>query len=439
MKKGRKILALLAAVVMTSAFSAVSVSAEEGAQAPAPMTSKQVFDKGDGTFDVSVTVEGRVDTDTEISVGNASDIVLVVDRSGSMDGEYWTELVNAIDVFTDEVLEYGTTNRVALVSYATFAEVSVFDGSTWTSSKDDVMNAMAQMEPWGLTNVADAIDAAADQLADSSAASKNVVVFSDGYPDSENQATQSMAALKSAFPEAEVYSVGVSGCDEDFMKSLVADEANYFYAENADELSALFGDIAVSINKAYSNVVVTETINEYADVIGEVSFGQYDIATGRSSAWLTTSTPLAETPEYNAETKTFTWNVNDGQELASGTAYVMTYTVKASDAAIAEYGKTGYPSVGDENTDADSENITSSGKKGFDFSDGVMSFNYGDVSDVTAELANPVIQVPKGTEAPTSPKTGTDFASAASAGQMALILLVPAAAFVAVKAVRKAK
>ena len=101
MKKGRKILALLAAVVMTSAFSAVSVSAEEGAQAPAPMTSKQVFDKGDGTFDVSVTVEGRVDTDTEVSVGNASDIVLIVDRSDSMDCEYWTELVDAIDVFTD--------------------------------------------------------------------------------------------------------------------------------------------------------------------------------------------------------------------------------------------------------------------------------------------------------------------------------------------------
>lgn len=439
MKKGRKILALFVAVVMTLTFAAVSVSAEEGAQTPAPVTSKQVLDNGDGTFTVSVTVEGRVDTDTEVSVGNASDIVLVVDRSGSMWGSYWTELVNAIDVFTDEVLEYGTTNRVALVSYASDTEVASFNGATWTSAKDDVMNAMSQMDTWGGTYVADAIDAAADLLADSSAASKNVVVFSDGYPADDYDAIESMTALNTAYPEAEVYSVGVSGCDEDFMKSLVADEANYFYAENADELSALFGDIAVSINKAYSNVVVTETINEYADVVGEVYFGQYDIATGRSSAWLTTSAPLADVPEYNAQTKTFTWNVNGGQELASGTAYVMTYTVKASDAAIAEYGKTGYPSVGDENTDADTGNITSSGKKGFDFSDGVMSFNYGDVSDVTVQLANPVIQVPEGTEAPTSPKTGTDFTSASSAAQMLLILLVPAVAFVAVKAVRKAK
>lgn len=426
MKKSSKIFAILLTLVMIMSFAVITVAAEEPtANAPAPTHSKVVKDNGDGTFDVTLSVTGSVDTQSGTEASAASDIVLVVDNSGSIMYD-WDSVESAVDVMMTTILKPGSTNNVAVVGYGSDAWIEDFNGSYWTNSKDDVMAAMTAMDDWGLTNASDALDKTAQVLGTARAGAPKYIVFlSDGYPDSEREALESLETLTGTYPDTTIYSVGVNGSDEDFMISVAGSEANYFYAGDADELAKVFGDIAVSIEKSYKDVVVTETVNDYAEVVGSVTFAQSDFD----------DTIVAEAANvFDKETNSISWAVNDLKTLSAGTTYTMTYTVKASQKAIDEFSSTGYPNTGDENTDADAENITSSGKKGFFFSSATIAYNYNDV-DATDVFANPVIQVPNGTPAPTSPKTGTQMPIA----PIAIVCLLPLAALFTIKCVKRAK
>lgn len=427
MKKGSKIFALFLAVVMVVTLSVVCASAEDAVTAP--YHTKVVNDNGDGTFDVTLTVTGDIQTQSGVASSTATDVVLVIDNSGSMDGS-WTDLVTATDVMMSTILADGKNNQVSVIGYADNAWIESFNGSNWTSSKDDVVNAVSGMDEWGLTYAASAIEYATQVLGTGRADAKKVVVFmSDGYPFDDDDALEAKSTLTSTYPDATVYSIGVGYCDDDFMIAVAGSESNYFYAEDAAELSKAFGDVAITIENSFDNVVVIETINDYAELTGDVTF-TYAKDSGDLVDASVVSGPYAD--YYDAESRTIVWNVADGGKLDG--EYTLAYTVKASQKAIDEFSETGYPNVGDENTDADAENITSSGKKGFFFSDGVITFAYNGV-DGTDVFANPVIQVPSDTPVPESPKTG-DFAPVVA---MLFIGLLPLAGVVTFKAVKKVK
>lgn len=393
MRKGLKLTSLIVAASVALGFGVVASAAEE---IPAPQNSKTVNANDDGTYDVSLSVVGSVDT--QVSTESvSSDVVLIADRSGSMDdtdsGDItrWESLKNAVDVLTEKVLPENTNNKVAVVTFDSNSEVQTFGDSNWTSSAEDVVNIFSTKQPQGLTYAAPAIKEASNLLANARKDTAKYVIFlSDGYPFDEDKSITASNELKAAYPDAAFYVVGIPNCDEDFLKELSGDENNYFFAQDAEELAKVFDGIATTITNSYKNVVIKDALSEYAEYANTDENGNPIF---KLEVLDESGNPVTENiPElvYDAETKTVSLDLGS-EQVPDKWTYTVTYTVKPSELANTTYAESGYNAVGDENTDADG-NATSAGKDGFVISTGSLDFTYRD-TDYTVTFANPVLQV----------------------------------------------
>lgn len=108
------------------------------------------------------------------------DLVFVLDRSGSMAGEKWTQAVKA--------LQYGLNtlhpdDRFGLVSFAT--DVRRYKSELVTATPDEIAGAKAHLEqltPAGGTNIASALHDSLTQFDSASARLKMVAFLTDGLP-----------------------------------------------------------------------------------------------------------------------------------------------------------------------------------------------------------------------------------------------------------------
>ncbi|MDD3931866.1 MAG: FctA domain-containing protein, partial [Eubacteriales bacterium] len=122
------------------------------------------------TWDVLLEIEAK-DTVT------TSDIVLVIDRSGSMRGSKLTNAKNAALEFVDVLLP-STSTRIAVVSFA--GEVTT--NQALTNNATNLNSAINGLYANGGTFTQAAMRQAAAILANSTATYKNIVLLSDGEP-----------------------------------------------------------------------------------------------------------------------------------------------------------------------------------------------------------------------------------------------------------------
>ena len=174
------------------------------------------------------------------------------------------------------------------------------------------------------------------------------------------------------------------------MKKIPASDDNYFYADNADELANVFDGIADVITKAYSNVIISDSLSDYAEYVNYDEDGKpiFDVEVRNANGDLVDGANYDIA--YDAETKTVSLDLGT-EQIPDKWTYKLSYTVKPNAYADEFFAKNGYDAVGDENTDADG-NATSSGKDGFKISNGKIEFTYRDES-YSVDFANPVFQV----------------------------------------------
>lgn len=418
MRKSLKITSLAVAMSMALGFGAVASAEETTGDIPAPQNSKTVKANDDGTYDVALSFEGKVSTETNVKF-TTSDVVIVADRSPSMnrDGK-WDSLTQAVDVLVDKILPDNTNNQVSVVMFETVVNKVDFDGSYWTNSAEAVKTAFENNAPeHGWTNSPVALEYAEELLGTARDNSKKYVVFmSDGQPELYDQSTEVVREnaisaaehLRASYPDAVVYSVGVPGCDEDFMKSVVENDSKYFYAEDAEELSTVFDGIATEIINGYENVVVSDTLSDYAEYVDYDDNGNpiFNVEVRDENGNVVDEASYDVI--YDADTKTVSLEFGS-EQIPDKWSYTLSYKVKPNDYANEYYAKNGYDAVGDENTDADN-NATSSGKKGFQISTGKIEFNYRDVNYV-AEFASPVFQVEEKEESSQEPSEPSEESS----------------------------
>ena len=137
------------------------------------------------TFEITLEAVTK-DTVTAIPA-ETSDIVLVIDKSASMDRDGRMEGAQAAaNAFAEIVLaeDYQDINRIAVVSYNKEPGVNLF----LTSSLTDVKNAVDAIEPKGGTNTQGGIHAAREILDNSTADHKVIVLLSDGEPQNSYRA-----------------------------------------------------------------------------------------------------------------------------------------------------------------------------------------------------------------------------------------------------------
>lgn len=433
---------------------------ETGSQLGAPEKHKRIKKNDDGSYTVNVDVKGAVNS-TTVTTTQPIDFTLVLDVSGSMDDpmsktdrtKRLDALKEAVKAFLDEAANTNTEAgselvRVGLVKFAGNEKNGIGDdtyrsgGYTYnysqivsdlTANMSGLKNKVSKLKAAGATRADNGFNLAVKVMGSASArtdAKKVVIFFTDGSPTSSNGFEKEVAnnavtaAKKLKDGGAAVYSIGIfasanpsslSSNENQFMHAVSSNfpkatkynqrgegniKAGYYKsATNASELNAIFDEIEKSetTTSAYINVVMEDTLSEYAELAGS----DYKVVAKDSSGQAVALTKDVDyTLTYDENAKKFT--VRFLKALAHNVTYTLEYNVKPTQKAYDEYaanlnaGKDGYDGVkGNANTDLPG-NATSSNQPGFHTNDSACLAYSADGVDHACggnPYPHPVIQV----------------------------------------------
>lgn len=433
---------------------------ETGSQLGAPEKHKRIKKNDDGSYTVNVDVKGAVNS-TTVTTTQPIDFTLVLDVSGSMDDpmsktdrtKRLDALKEAVKAFLDEAANTNTEAgselvRVGLVKFAGNEKNGIGDdtyrsgGYTYnysqivsdlTANMSGLKNKVSKLKAAGATRADNGFNLAVKVMGSASArtdAKKVVIFFTDGSPTSSNGFEKEVAnnavtaAKKLKDGGAAVYSIGIfasanpsslSSNENQFMHAVSSNfpkatkynqrgegniKAGYYKsATNASELNAIFDEIEKSetTTSAYINMVMEDTLSEYAELAGS----DYKVVAKDSSGQAVALTKDVDyTLTYDENAKKFT--VRFLKALAHNVTYTLEYNVKPTQNAYNDYasnlntGKDGYAGVkGDADTDLDG-NTTSSNQPGFHSNDSAcLSYTADGVDHACGgnPYPHPVIQV----------------------------------------------
>lgn len=176
-------MAMLMMLTVFSAFSAVSAEGEAagGTQPVWPAQGSIKLDKDaaavagkENLWEITLGIQGK-------NFKTTSDVVLVIDCSGSMEGDKLTNTRKAAKAFGQKLLADGSSTRIAIVTFidtaATYNNGHFYD-ATELSAFEAAVDAATYAN--GGTNQQAGLHKAQELLSTSSAGLKNIVILSDG-------------------------------------------------------------------------------------------------------------------------------------------------------------------------------------------------------------------------------------------------------------------
>lgn len=176
-------MAMLMMLTVFSAFSAVSAEGEAagGTQPVWPAQGSIKLDKdaaavvgAENLWEITLGIQGK-------NFETTSDVVLVIDCSGSMEGDKLTNTRKAAKAFGQKLLTEGSTTRIAIVTFideATAYNNGHFYGAGELAAFETAVDGATYAN--GGTNQQAGIHKAQELLNTSSAGLKNIVILSDG-------------------------------------------------------------------------------------------------------------------------------------------------------------------------------------------------------------------------------------------------------------------
>lgn len=217
-----------------------------------------------GSFQIQLSLTAAPNITT-----NPTDIVLILDRSGSMQGAPLANLKNGANAFIDIIDEatdgtqdgqIGSGSRIGIVSFATTAT----QDTQLITSVADLKDAVDALTSDGSTNHEDAFTKALDLFDPASTNAKVMVMFTDGVTTASGDPNTVATLAKSQ--GVIIYSIGLSGnggIDVSALNAWASDPDSAYVAITPDnaELEDLFEDLARNIsNPGATNVVITDTV-----------------------------------------------------------------------------------------------------------------------------------------------------------------------------------
>ncbi|WP_018759141.1 vWA domain-containing protein, partial [Paenibacillus terrigena] len=307
-----------------------------------------------GEWKVTLTVEGK-------NIKSSSDVVLVIDRSGSMKGIRMTKAIESAKSFVDRLLIKDSATRIAAVSFAgDVSDVSEFKDY---SEKELLKTAIGSINPNGGTNIQAGIHRASELLKTSKADNKVIVLLSDGEPTYSYKASKvvdypwpmgnsftkalqefnygkiigygndyylndyeySIGSGKNKYTvdnngigtvseaklardqKIDIYSIGLEvGNNSNATNVLKYSQNRGYYASSSTELEKVFAELSSKISYAAQNAVVTDPMGEMFDKTKGP-----DVSQG--------------TTKWDETSEKITWEIGN---IIEGTSATMTYTVK---------------------------------------------------------------------------------------------------------------
>ena len=229
----------------------------------------------DGTLRVTLALSAAPDI-----AANPTDIVLVLDRSGSMAGSPLTNMKAGADTFIDIIDEatdgakdgnIGSGSHIGVVS---FSDTATADTQLITSVAT-LKAAVNGLTAGGSTNHADAFTKAMQLFDPTSSNAKVIVMFTDGKTTAGPPPSPVAAAARAA--GIIIYCIGLvgqDGIDVNVLNDWATDPDASHVAVTPDdaELEDLFADLAANISKpGATNIVIDEIVSPDFTIISVLS------------------------------------------------------------------------------------------------------------------------------------------------------------------------
>ena len=176
------------------------------------------------------------------------EVVLVLDTSGSMDGNPIDQTKKAAIKFVNTVFQESA--GVGVVEYNTDAGV-VYPFSDNASELEEAIN---ELDANGSTNIEDGLTVADNMLSDSRARKKIIVLMSDGEANQGKVGDELIAYADELKAKGYyIYTLGFFGSlssrsEPQRVMEKIASDGCHYEVDNADSLVYFFGDIADQIN-----------------------------------------------------------------------------------------------------------------------------------------------------------------------------------------------
>jgi Ca-activated chloride channel family protein len=316
------------------------------AAAPAP----QVLAHGDGQVRMTTRVDRTavlagssgdlyVELALEAQAGSdvprtPTDVVVVLDRSGSMEGHKLDYARRAAERLLGLL---GEGDRFALVSYESSAEVVLPLWHATEKNRDRAVQRIRALTSAGSTNLSAGLDLALAQLSAEREPGRvrRVLLLSDGLANAGDDSPAGLRRRASSFARrgAVLTTMGIGDdFDEPLMTALAdAGEGNFYYLAQLEALAAFFESEFVSAARTVaSNLAVHFVPGAYVELVdaagyplerlaGETVFRPGSLSAGqRRSLWLSVRVPTDRQGSFDLGSVRLTYDERDGaRELAA--------------------------------------------------------------------------------------------------------------------------
>jgi len=215
---------------------------------------------GDGLVMMELLMRGH-EAALAAGVRVPTDLVIVLDRSGSMQGE---PLYHAKASARELVARLGAQDRFALVSYADGARVEVPLGVASEEARRRWNASLEAIGASGGTEMSSGLDVA-NQIALAARApgrSLRVILISDGHANQGDPSREGLCAraARAVSGEFVLSTVGVgAGFDEQLMTAIAdAGTGNFYYVRDVEQLASVFGDEFQSARETVARALAVE-------------------------------------------------------------------------------------------------------------------------------------------------------------------------------------
>lgn len=196
---------------------------------------------GDGTVSLELTLEAAAGQPSKVR--SLTDLVVVLDRSGSMDGAKIQEARRAVHGLVDRLT---AGDRFALVSYSSDARVDLALAVAGEGTRQAWHQQINQVRVGGGTNLSAGIDLAMDLLARREAGrSGRLLVISDGLANEGDSSQEGLVGRATAVARRELVmsAIGVGLDFNEFLLAALADagSGNFYFLEDGQQLAAVLG------------------------------------------------------------------------------------------------------------------------------------------------------------------------------------------------------
>ncbi len=200
---------------------------------------------GDGLVHLELVATGAKLSDRAAMSSRPTDVVVVLDRSGSMGGE---PMVNAIAAIRELIGQLGESDRFALVTYSNGAELAIPLEIAGPKARMRWTAQLGSIAAGGGTNMAAGLDRAHGLVSNTREAGRvaRIILLSDGHANQGDATPEGLARRsgRAVVGEYVLSTVGVGeGFDERLMSRLAdAGTGNFYYVPNTGVLAGIFAD-----------------------------------------------------------------------------------------------------------------------------------------------------------------------------------------------------